>query len=306
MHALGPAIAELLCNTAPVMIWTSGPDKLCNFLNLAWLNFTGRDMADDGVARLGRAGRSRRARVGRDRESALRLDGNVSRVEARSTGRARCGARRPAPLGVDCRAAQRSARVSAPPAAMARRIATPARVSAVLAPIRTHSTSDHLEQVEEQDYRERNSEQKETETTHAVHLRLPTPTALHARQGCDPPLTNVSTRGAFPLRVRPRSQLAKRAITRTNKFPRSRAGVCLFWGSRRGQQRRGARGARALAQVKTHQGSVMRGHQSAVRELSHRVSPHPPREPFAAPSKASAAHCETQGASRRERGGAKH
>ncbi len=33
---------RLLANTAPVMIWTSGPDKLCTFVNQTWLDFTGR------------------------------------------------------------------------------------------------------------------------------------------------------------------------------------------------------------------------------------------------------------------------
>ena len=31
-----------MANAAPVMIWTSGVDKLCNFFNKAWLEFTGR------------------------------------------------------------------------------------------------------------------------------------------------------------------------------------------------------------------------------------------------------------------------
>jgi PAS domain S-box-containing protein len=33
---------RLVANTAPVMIWTSNPDKLCNYFNQPWLNFTGR------------------------------------------------------------------------------------------------------------------------------------------------------------------------------------------------------------------------------------------------------------------------
>jgi PAS domain S-box-containing protein len=33
---------RLVSNTAPVMIWMSGPDKLCNYFNQPWLKFTGR------------------------------------------------------------------------------------------------------------------------------------------------------------------------------------------------------------------------------------------------------------------------
>lgn len=33
---------KLVANTAPVMIWMSGPDKLCNYFNQQWLDFTGR------------------------------------------------------------------------------------------------------------------------------------------------------------------------------------------------------------------------------------------------------------------------
>jgi PAS domain S-box-containing protein len=35
---------RLVSNTAPVMIWMSGPDKVFTFFNKTWLNFTGRDM----------------------------------------------------------------------------------------------------------------------------------------------------------------------------------------------------------------------------------------------------------------------
>jgi PAS domain S-box-containing protein len=34
----------LIANSAPVLIWTSGPDKLCTFFNQPWLEFTGRTM----------------------------------------------------------------------------------------------------------------------------------------------------------------------------------------------------------------------------------------------------------------------
>jgi PAS domain S-box-containing protein len=33
---------RLVSNTAPVMIWMSDPDKLCNYFNQPWLDFTGR------------------------------------------------------------------------------------------------------------------------------------------------------------------------------------------------------------------------------------------------------------------------
>jgi PAS domain S-box-containing protein len=35
---------RLVANTAPVMIWMSGPDKLCNYFNRPWLEFTGRPL----------------------------------------------------------------------------------------------------------------------------------------------------------------------------------------------------------------------------------------------------------------------
>ena len=36
-----------MADTAPVMIWVSGPDKLCTFFNKRWLDFTGRAAADE-------------------------------------------------------------------------------------------------------------------------------------------------------------------------------------------------------------------------------------------------------------------
>jgi PAS domain S-box-containing protein len=37
---------RLVANSAPVLIWMSGTDKLCNFFNQGWLSFTGRAIED--------------------------------------------------------------------------------------------------------------------------------------------------------------------------------------------------------------------------------------------------------------------
>ncbi|MGA7530602.1 MAG: PAS domain-containing protein, partial [Pseudolabrys sp.] len=38
---------QTMANAAPVMIWTAGADKLCTFVNKAWLAFTGRRMEQE-------------------------------------------------------------------------------------------------------------------------------------------------------------------------------------------------------------------------------------------------------------------
>src|ERR1035438_1066565 len=38
---------RLVANTAPVLIWMSSTDKLCNFFNQGWLSFTGRSIEDE-------------------------------------------------------------------------------------------------------------------------------------------------------------------------------------------------------------------------------------------------------------------
>jgi PAS domain S-box-containing protein len=38
---------RLVANAAPVMIWMSGPDKLCNYFNQPWLEFTGRSFEQE-------------------------------------------------------------------------------------------------------------------------------------------------------------------------------------------------------------------------------------------------------------------
>ncbi len=38
---------RLVANTAPVLIWMSGPDKLCTYFNTPWLEFTGRSLKSE-------------------------------------------------------------------------------------------------------------------------------------------------------------------------------------------------------------------------------------------------------------------
>lgn len=38
---------RLVANTAPVLIWMAGPDKLCTFFNQGWLKFTGRPLEQE-------------------------------------------------------------------------------------------------------------------------------------------------------------------------------------------------------------------------------------------------------------------
>ena len=41
------ALFRLMSDAAPVLVWMSGPDKLCNFFNKPWLEFTGRSLEQE-------------------------------------------------------------------------------------------------------------------------------------------------------------------------------------------------------------------------------------------------------------------
>lgn len=43
---LDPALREVL-DAAPMLVWASGPDKLCTWFNRPWLDFTGRTMEQE-------------------------------------------------------------------------------------------------------------------------------------------------------------------------------------------------------------------------------------------------------------------
>ena len=38
---------QVVADVAPVLVWMSGPDKLCTFFNKGWLDFTGRPIESE-------------------------------------------------------------------------------------------------------------------------------------------------------------------------------------------------------------------------------------------------------------------
>jgi PAS domain-containing protein len=47
---------RLIADTAPVLIWMSGADKLCTYFNKPWLDFTGRSIDSELGDELGKRG----------------------------------------------------------------------------------------------------------------------------------------------------------------------------------------------------------------------------------------------------------
>ena len=46
-HEESDARIRLLLDSAPMMVWTSGMDAMCNYFNRAWLQYRGRRLEDE-------------------------------------------------------------------------------------------------------------------------------------------------------------------------------------------------------------------------------------------------------------------